>query len=506
MTAIPHPDSIRRHFMKTRILTLLALACTAGLTAAGPDTLDPRWQTGWRSITPQQPYEFCRHMVSPAYGGRFTGTPGYAAAARWAAGLFKSWGLKPISARDGFLQPYASPYSLIDKGQMTVTLPADPKSGEAKTAETRLEARPLKDFFPLLFSDSGQASGEAVFAGWGISAPELGYDDYAGVDVKGRFVLCFRGTPDNDKRFQASDEHRARMLAAQSRGALGLIYIYPEVLANPNGDFLKGFMPAMISEEFADKLLKEKNTTSVELKKALTTYKRPLSFALRCRIDLQVAARYFPDATGYNIAGYIEGSDPHLRGECIVLGGHFDHNGEHMGILFPGADDNASGSAVVMEVAAALARNGRAPKRSVMFVLFGGEEQGLKGSTYFTSHLPAMCKKVAVMLNFDMEGVGDHTFVAYSAELEAAKSLLDQADAPLKSVTGARLMRSVGVRGSDFAPFFAMGVPCASFFSTGPRNEHTYHLPADSLYRLNPDIMADISRLAYTYAWLLADR
>ena len=128
---------------------------------------------------------------------------------------------------------------------MTVLLPeGKPEAGKAP-AFKEMKLTPEKDFLPLLFSDSGDRTAETVFAGWGISAPDLGYDDYAGLDVQGKFVVCFRGhaRPD-DRRYQVHDEHRTRMKTARDKGALGIIYIYAEIASNPNGDWLEGFTPA----------------------------------------------------------------------------------------------------------------------------------------------------------------------------------------------------------------------------------------------------------------------
>src|SRR4030042_3145054 len=119
--------------------------------------------------------------------------------------------------------------------------------------------KPETEFLPLLFSDSGDRTADLIFAGWGICAPELGYDDYAGLDVEGRFVLCFRGTPDgSDRRYEPHDHHRARMKTAKEKGAPGIIYIYDEIASNPNGDWIEGFTPAEINVKVADLVLKEK--------------------------------------------------------------------------------------------------------------------------------------------------------------------------------------------------------------------------------------------------------
>lgn len=453
-----------------------------------------------QSINPVLPYELARTMASPEFAGRLTGHEGYTRAARWAAAKFKEWGLKPADPKHGYLLAYPSPYTIIDKASMTLLLPS-----ESGNDFQKIELQPEKDFLPLLYSDSGDKTGELVFVGWGISAPELNYDDYAGVDVRNKFVLCFRGTPDSGRReFQHHDEHRTRMKVARDKGALGLIYIYPEAQANPNGDWLAGFMPGMITEKTADLILKEIKSTTAELKKALQTYKRPISFPLKARLSYSVSSRHFPDGIGYNVAGWVEGSDPRLKKELVVIGGHFDHCGEHLGLLFPGADDNASGSAVVMTLARTFTGLHPKPKRSVMFVLFGGEELGLQGSTYFADHLPSGFSRVVAMFNFDMEGEGDGAWCGLSAGADDLKEAVEKANQELNIIRGTGVIRNVGVRGSDFAPFFLKGIPCASLGSNGPHLH--YHGTGDTIFRLNPEIMGKISQVSLIAAYLIADK
>jgi Zn-dependent M28 family amino/carboxypeptidase len=214
----------------------------------------------------------------------------------------------------------------------------------------------------------------------------------------------------------------------------------------------------------------------------------------------RVASRSFPEGVGYNIVGWVEGSDPQLKKECLVVGGHFDHCGRHMGILFPGANDNASGSAVVMEIAQAFSRLRRKPKRSVVFVLFGGEEMGLQGSGYFVEHIPSPFTRVDAMFNFDMVGEGDGMSCSVSPEPAELKQSLREADIHVGILRGVRDMRGQG-GGSDYAPFHQKGIPCISCVSNGPHLH--YHRSGDTLYRINPDVMQDIGRLLYLtgYAW-----
>ncbi len=482
-----------------------ALALVLCLAAALPaQTLDKNLQAGLKAISPAEAYDIVKTLASPEYAGRLTGHPGYTAAAEWAARKLEAWGLKPISGKDRYLQPYPSPYTVIDKAEMSVFLPdGKPEAGQAPALK-EMKLVPEKDFLPLLYAASADRTADAVFAGWGISAPDLGYDDYAGIDVRGKFVLCFRGTPDADRKWQIHDEHRTRMRTARDKGALGIIYIYPEVQSNPNGDYLEEFTPAEISEKVMDAVLKETGSTAADLKKSLTTWKRPVSFPLAARIRLAVASRHFPQAVGYNVVGYIEGSDPRLRRECVVIGGHFDHTGAHMGLLFPGADDNASGSATSMQAGKAFASLARKPRRSIVIALFGGEELGLQGSTWFADHIPGPFDMVAGMLNFDMTGEGDGLWGAVAAEPDAFRKALEEADRSVKILRGLGIISGVGVRGSDFAPFFLKGIAAATLGSNGPHL--AYHQTGDTIYRINPEIMADAAKLAFLAAFAWADR
>ena len=483
--------------MKTRALFAFILVAALAFPAAAQDkpVLSPDLAKGLAAIQGTAAYGYVKQLSSPAFAGRLTGSGGFTAAAKWAAALYKQWGLKPIDAKTGYLQPYPSPYTIIKSAELTLFLPGE-------TAGKKLEAN--KDYLPLLFSDSGKIEAGLVFAGWGISAPDLGYDDYAGLDVKGKIVLCFRGQPAlRDPRLQRHDEHRTRMKTALDKGALGLFYIYPEPISNPNGDWLKGFLPVMISEKAADLILKEAGTTSVDLKKILQNFKKPLSFPLKSSVRYTIESEHHADGIGYNIAGYVEGSDPVLRKDVIVIGGHFDHNGFHMGFLFPGANDNASGSATVMEIGRAYAGLAHKPKRSVVFVLFGGEEMGLQGSTYFSEHVPAPFAKVDGMFNFDMTGEGDGAWG--SASVDGLQAAVEKADKSVGIMRGmGKMSGPIGVRGSDFAPFYEKGAATASIGSNGPHL--AYHAVGDTIYRINPEIMADIAKVAFLSSFDWANR
>ena len=455
------------------------------------------------SINPQAPYEYCKKISSPEFAGRLTGDKGYTDAAKWAASKFAEWDLEPIGMEGAYLQAFPSPYTLVDEAEMTLLLHT---AGGAQASPFReLKLRAPDDFLPLLFAASGDTTTGLVFAGWGISAPALAYDDYAGIDASGKFALCFRGTPDDgNAAFEAYDQHRVRMKTAEEKGAIGVIYIYDKPDGHPNGDWIEGFSSAMIGEPAADSLLADEGLTCAVIRDSLRKSKQPASFSLSSRVRYRVRSRHFPSGTGYNVAAYVEGSDRKLRDECIVIGAHFDHCGSHMGMIFPGADDNASGSAVVLEIARAYSMLKVKPKRSVIFALFGGEEEGLVGSTYFAGHLPARFVRIAGMFNFDMVGEGDGASCGYTPGPPELLRALEEADRGVKTLRRKWEIEHVGVRSSDFAPFVLRGAPCVACFSNGPHL--AYHEAGDTIYRINPDILADNARLGFLASYQWANR
>jgi hypothetical protein len=464
------------------------------------EEVKPPLDEGLKSIQGCTLYDTCRNLCSVEYAGRLTGHPGYTAMARQVAERFAGWGLRPIEGTGSFLQPFDTEFTVVDEAEMTLFL-----ANETGMSETERSLRLGEEFLPLLYADSLDRAAGVVFAGWGISAPSLGYDDYAGVDVRDSFVLCFRGVPDSaEGRFTEFDEHRARMKAAHSRGALGIVYIYDEPQANPNGDWQPGFAPAVVSGSVADLILKERGLTSAQLRQDLSKYKRPLSFPLKSRLRLRVSSRHTPQSVGYNVVAKLDGSDPKLKQEYVILGAHADHCGAHLGNVYPGANDNASGSAVVIELARVFAQLRDRPKRSLLFVLFGGEETGLKGSHRFAEKLGEIAGAPVGMLNFDMVGEGDGVSCGFSQQAEFLKDVLATADAPVKILRGLRPIVRVGVRSSDFAPFFRRGIPCVSVASNGPHL--AYHQVGDTMFRINPDILAQTARLGFGVAYLLADR
>ncbi len=475
-----------KYIIAASVITVLLCGTASGEMHSG---------RGYDSIDPLKVYGYCRELASPKYEGRLTGHEGYTASAQWAADRFAEWGLKPVAGADGYLVPFTCPYTIVNSAAMTLI------GSEGKSIELTV----LEDFMPMLYTDGGEVESGLVFAGWGIHAPELEYDDYAGIDVSGRFVICFRGTPDrSEEGYNEHDHHRKRMETASSMGAAGLFYIYDEPMANPNGDLIESFMCGMLSDETADSILASHGTTSARLKKGLREEKRPNSFELGWKASFSAEVEHFPEGIGYNAAAVLEGSDPELRDECVIIGGHLDHCGRHMGMVFNGAQDNASGSAVVMGIAEAFSMLGKRPARTVVFVLFGAEEMGLLGSYSFAEHATAHYRSIDAMFNFDMVGEGDGINCGVTVDPEGLKDLVLQADETVGTLGRTWDIKNVGVRSSDYAPFFLKGAACAAMFSNGPHLH--YHKPGDTIYRINPDMLADAARLGFLAALMRSDR
>jgi hypothetical protein len=446
-------------------------------------------------------YAWCKFLAGPEFAGRLTGTPEYARAARWAASKFKEWGLRPLESAPEFLLPFPCSYTLVDKAELTVLAQAGADSHAP-------EEKPLvlgQDFLPYFFSGSGRVEAEAVFAGWGISAPDLGYDDYAGLDVKGKIVLCFQGVPaSRAAALVEHNRHRSRQKTARTKGAAGIFYIQTGVAGSPNGEWDPSFLPGVLSLSAADRLFAEKNTTAVAAREALRTYERPISFTFRTKLRLAVESRHFESAQGFDAVGFLSGSDPALRGEVLVVGGHLDHLGRHLGRTYLGAQDNASGSAVVLALAKALRALPKAPRRSILFVLFGGEEMNYLGSQALAESLPPWVKKVDSMFNFDMNGVGSGVTVYITPGATALREALGRADAPVRILGDVLEINTKNPSGSDYVPFVLRGIPILSFFSNN--FEARIHVPEDTIYQINPDMMADLANEAFRTIRILADR
>lgn len=387
----------------------------------------------------------------------------------------------------------------------------------------------LTDFRPFPISKNGEGEAELVFAGFGISAPDKGYDDYAGLDVKGKIVLAFRGEPETpDGRHIGEDKADPHAMmsnvygdlfykagVARDKGALALLIIDGERGKAPQKkvapDLIRGGgrhhcgLPLIqVVTEVADSWLKTESKTAADLKKRISEKLVPTSFPVEKQ---RVAFRsdiFRERATDWNLAVVLAGQDPLLKDEIVVIGAHYDHLGTgnefsladkaDMGKVHCGADDNASGVSSVLEIARVLAENKAKLKRTVWIMFFGAEEMGTLGSNAFVKAPPDDFKvaRTAAMLNLDMVGRSrENRVMVYGAATgtgfgEMLKKVDEGIGLEIKTTAD-------GFGGSDQTAFVTAGIPVLFFF-TGSHSD--YHKPSDTADKLIVDQQAKITALA----------
>jgi hypothetical protein len=450
-------------------------------------------------------------LSAPDMEGRASGTPGAARAAAHIAEEFRRAGLAPAGDAGGFLQAF--------------TVPTGIRLGPTNTLAVRApSARALAlgtDFTPLSVSADGAIEGDVAFAGYGITAPDLGYDDYAGIDVRDKVVLVLTREPRPDdpaSPFRRPDayhysERSHKIINARQHGARAIL-----LAAHPSAsDALPalrgisqpwGILAAHVSRTVADSLAAASGATLADLARAIDGARAPRSRPLTgARVALAVSLIRERGSTG-NVVGILRGTDAALAGEAIVVGAHYDHLGhggegslapEKVGVVHPGADDNASGTAVVMGLARRLAAAGGLP-RTIVFIAFGGEEMGLLGSAHYVKHPAVPLEKTALMLNFDMVGRMRDSRM-YAGGVDSGTGLRDV-------VTGAArdLGLKVEARGDPFAPsdhvaFYNAGRPVLFFF-TGAHPD--YHRPSDTWEKVDAQGLTVVTELAARIATAVA--
>ncbi len=469
-------------------------------------------------------------LADDAREGRAPGTKGIEAAADYIAAAFQQVGLKPISGADGFFQHFTV------GGGPELGKPLDLRLGGPMGLA--LKALPKTDFIPLAIGTSGALEDvPVVFAGYGItakdSARKLDYDDYAGLDVKEKAVLILRHEPRQDqddspfdgKRNSEFATFRHKATNAFQHGAAAVLLVNDVFGVKEKGgkDSLIGLTSAgpdvnsnlpfvMLTRAFADNLLKAAGQPSLEeLETRIDSDLKPRSRELKgWTLDAQVTIERKTVETK-NVVGVLEGVGP-LSDETVVIGAHYDHLGR--GGLFSGslailssdihngADDNASGAAMVLEMARRLARRPDPLPRRVVFIAFSGEERGLLGSRHYVEHPLYPLKDTVMMVNFDMVGrlneknelsmIGTGTTSGLDAIVEA---LGTSAGLKVKKVPGL----GDGFGGSDHQSFYGKGMPVLFAF-TGVHKD--YHRPSDDTDRIN---FAGMARIADYLELILLD-
>ena len=486
--------------MKKILLLVSILILSASRLAFSQDDFESKLLKQFQTITSEEMMSWIEKLCSPEFNGRLTGTPEYIASAKWVAGKLKEWGIQPVGDNGDYYQWFDFPYTSVnDIGSLTLNLT------QADGSVIRKNYNYPDDYYPGMNSGNGEVTAEVVYVGYGVSAPELNYDDYEGTDVKGKIVLMNRDVPYSDarnpeyKKWVGYCYHQYKLQNAVKHGAAGMLYI-DGALANPNISYDPSIIVCGIGAGPLDDIFEGSKTTNKDILNQIMTTFKPLSFNTGKNFTIKANTTRHPEGKACNVIGMIEGSDPDLKSEVIVAGGHLDAVGK-AGKVVNGALDNASGVVDIMGAARAMAQSGIRLKRSIIFLFLGGEEIGLLGSKTYTEKPVFSKDNTIAYINLDM--VGNGTGLAVSAG-SPYKGLLDYfVEANAKYIH--RTMRTsapgtgeyYGRPRSDDVVFSTAGYRTMSIGTTDGYKKVFYHLPGDDPDAITIDIMEDVAKMIY---------
>lgn len=450
------------------------------------------------SLLSQERYQKnVERFASDDFEGRATGSAGQRAAGTLIVNHFKKIGLEPVGDEKTYYQRFFVTTNRQQTVKPTSTLTIEGPAGKK-------EFHP-REATPFNFSGAGEAAGPVVFVGYSLTAEEQGYDDYAGMDVRGKIVLGFRHSPgeSNPKSMFATVQQKVptferKARSAQNAGAAGLILVQDmnhekdEPFAF-NASAPESKIPVFqMQRDLVIEWFKSANYDLAKMQRDIDTEGKPHSVELKglvAKLDAQIQRSGGGQLPTENVVGLLRGSDPELSKEFVVVGAHYDHVGfghygtfpGNKGKLHPGADDNASGSCGLLELAAALAAEKPHPKRSILFIAFSGEEMGLYGSKHYVESPIVPLKDTVAMVNMDMIGRS----VDGACEIAGTGSAKEWEDLTSKFNQDIGLNLSFDPtipNDSDHYPFAQKNIPVFVPF-TGFHPD--YHKPADTSDKIN---------------------
>jgi hypothetical protein len=465
----------------------------------------------WADADSQRLLRDVRQLAAVEMKGRGSGTPELEKAAEYVVQQFRAAGLQPGNG-DSYLQPLTitTGATLGPENRLDIRTPA---------GERRLKAG--EDFVPFSFSSRTAVSGGVVFAGYGITAPEHNYDDYAHLDVKDKIVLVLRHEPqefDEKSVFLGRDFTRHasfinKAINARNRGAKALLVVNDRAAHPKEQDRLLRFgavrgpedagLPVIqVKAEVANALLQPAGKSLDDMQRAIDKTLQPeqvsLPDSVHVTIQVDIERRL---ATVHNVVGFLPGqSDEH-----IIIGAHYDHLGlgeqdslapSLAGQVHPGADDNASGTAGLLELARLFGAAKQPLQRGMVFIAFAAEELGLLGSNYYVSNPLKPLDKAAAMINLDMIGRSRNAklYVGGVGTGSSFKPLVEEA---VKDSRFQVEYSAGGFDSSDHTSFAAKQVPVLFFFS-GLHSD--YHKPSDTWDKIDGPTLAGVTNLVYDIA------
>ncbi len=490
------------------VAVISSLAGTFTQVVTQPQEDEQKILSALHTISSHTLYGYVEELVSEKYGGRLTGTPEYDACADWIASLLKMWGIQPGGDGGGYKQFFPNPYTLVFPGcEVYLRIPF-------KGDEIRKNYRYEDEFIPGGTSGSGIVTAEVVYVGYGVTAPELGYDDYAGMEVKGKILLMEREvpvSPDKDAdlfmKWRPYSFHQYKLENAVAHGAKGMLYNYGPI-GNPNNSYDAGFIyshvgDAVVADVFAGTGRNHKATVE-RIQETL----RPHSFATGKVFTIKNITEHHPDGTGSNVIGILEGADPLLKDDLIILGAHLDHLGR-LWELMPGANDNATAVAVMLGVAEAMSKCPLKPRRSVMFLFFGAEEQGVAGSEFYLNQPVFPLEKTAAFINMEGPGIGDKINVRAGKNFADFFEFLEKANNRyIHRVIEPSDFANIARPRQDTARFLWKGVPSVTVGASESQpvdRPPSYHNTRDNIGSITPEIMEDIAQLLFAAIMDMSD-
>ena len=442
----------------------LVLSLTVSAFAASPTT----------PITPPTASSLAdavRTLAAPEMEGRGSATPGGERAARQIAEWLTAAGLRPGGAAGTFFQSFAIANGTVVAPTSTLDLVAP------AAVHFGLE----RDWRPHGGSLTTEVTADVVFVGYGIVAPDGARDDYTGVDVKDRIALALDGAP-RGAALTASTRLE-KLVAARRRGAAALLLVSDTLPAVATTTTSARMVSASVTRRTADALL-----APMTVDRATAAGARAFATGTRARIGVALGRQ---GRHAQNVIGVVPGTDPALAREAVVVGAHYDHLGVVNGAIHPGADDNASGSAVVIGLAKAFVAAGGTP-RTLVFTLFAAEEMGLLGSRHYVGEPTIPMAQTVAMVNLDMVGrLRDGKLNIGGVDSGSGLREIVNDAARAEGVTPT--LHSSPYGPSDHMRFYRRGTPVL-FFHTGGHDD--YHKPSDTADRINADGMARVARIA----------
>jgi hypothetical protein len=593
------------------IVSLLSLGISAQVqpAAAKPDDVAKNlslvektvpvpetFKTGFETISAKDSLAMLTFIASDLMEGRETGTRGFQTAAEYAASLFGLAKLKPVGDMPGRsfgmaqmlagpqtpqkpLEPtYLQEFPLVETTETSTALSLELRIGGSVRTHT---FRPAVDYQGMAaLGDS--LSGPVVFVGYGIGEKGAGFDEFKGIDVKGKVVLLVAGVPDflpKDVKAKypmpglsqpaaagsgPAEKRVDRIQDLRQRGAAAVLVIrgggrdidrwrssMPPKSVNDEGPIIhKPYHRVSLAGEIertpwsrsavvtitpgtADRILEPAGMKLDDIKKRIEASKKPASLEVPGAFVTMTSTLKTTTIRGINVVGVLEGSDPSLKGEAVVIGAHLDHTGRWEDYIYNGADDNGSGSVGVLNLARAFGANPQKPKRTLVFCLWCGEEEGLLGSKYFVANPPSLLKaKIVAYLNFDMMSRPyDEKSIAFAGRMmnfpygpDFIKRIKLANFVPVSYPDGAAFGETiraanqyvgldvyvreakrsdVGFGDSDHSSFQEAKIPWVWPFTAVTEN---LHQTSDSVDKVSGELMEKVSKLMYAIAWITAEK